>query len=409
MRTTANPEEELRRLFPEMVEWRRHLHRNPELSFQEKKTSAWIADRLRGFGCEVREGIGGYGVMAVVRGALPGPAVALRADIDALPIEDEKTVAYRSSVPGVMHACGHDAHTAALLGVARYYTDNRAALTGDRVLLFQPAEEVAPGGAVAMIADGALGGVDAVYGVHLWSPLAFGKVATKAGPLMAAVDDFYIDITGKGGHGALPHQTVDAIVAGAAVVQALQTIVSRSVDPLQPAVVTVGSIQAGNAVNVIADTCRLGGTVRTFDEGVRKLVKERLRLIVEQTCALHGAGMKLDYREGYPALVNDAREAARFFEVAPRLFDREQVEEAEPVMAGEDFAYYLREVPGCFLFVGAGNEACGAVHPHHHPRFDVDERGMLVSAALLIALADDYAGSDKTGRGNGAAEPQPAG
>ncbi|EXX88086.1 peptidase M20 [Paenibacillus darwinianus] len=405
MGTTASPEEDLRRLFPDMVEWRRYLHRNPELSFQEKKTSAWIAQRLRGFGCEVREGIGGYGVKAVIRGALPGPAVALRADIDALPIEDEKTVEYRSSVSGAMHACGHDAHTAGLLGVARYYMDNRSALTGDRVLLFQPAEEVAPGGAVSMIRDGALEGVDAIYGVHLWTPLAFGKTATKAGPLMAAVDDFYIDITGKGGHGALPHQTVDAVLAGSAVVQAVQSIVSRSVDPLQPAVVTVGSIQAGTAANVIADGCRLTGTVRTFDDGTRKLVKERFRLIVEQTCALYGAGVKLDYREGYPAVVNDAVEAARFFKVAPRLFGAERVEAAEPVMAGEDFAYYLREVPGCFLFVGAGNEDCGAVYPHHHPRFDVDERGMLMSAALLIAMADDYAGMNKTGRGNGTAEP----
>jgi len=387
--------EALEKLYADMVEWRRYLHRNPELSFEERRTAAWIADRLRALGLEATTGFGGgHGVVASIRGAKPGPVVALRADIDALPIQDEKDCEYRSTVPGVMHACGHDAHTAALLGVAAYYADCRSELEGERRLLFQPAEEVSPGGAVGMIEAGALQGVDAIYGVHLWSPLPYGKAASKAGPIMAAADEYTIEIAGKGGHGALPHETIDAVVVGSAVVQALQTIVSRSIDPLAPSVVTVGSFQAGTTANVIAERCMLRGTVRSFDEQTRSRMKERLAALVEHTCAMHGAEGKLDYRDGYPALVNDEREAARFFEVAADVLGADDVVDTPPVMAGEDFAYYVKQVPGCFMFVGAGNSDCRAVYPHHHPRFDVDERAMLLSARLLIGMAEHYAARD---------------
>ncbi len=378
--------------FADMVEWRRYLHRNPELSYQEERTAAWIAEKLSGFGCEVTTGVGGgHGVMAVIRGGKPGPVIALRADIDALPIQDEKDCDYRSAVPGIMHACGHDAHTAALLGVAAYYMDMQGELAGERRLLFQPAEEVSPGGAVGMIAAGVLDGAAAIYGVHLWSPIPYGKLASKAGPLMAAADEYTVGIIGKGGHGALPHETIDTVVIGSALVQALQTIVSRSVDPLAPSVVTVGSFHAGTTANVIAERCELKGTVRTFDEGVRARIKERLAALVEQTCAMHGASGKLDYRDGYPAVVNDERETARFFEVAADAFGAESVEATPPIMAGEDFAYYLQQIPGCFMFVGAGNPDLDAVYPHHHPKFDLDERAMLLSARLLIGMAEHYA------------------
>jgi amidohydrolase len=393
--------EAMEKRFAKMVEWRRYLHRNPELSYEERRTAAWIAEKLSGFGCEVTTGIGGgHGVMAVIRGGKPGPVIALRADIDALPIQDEKNCDYRSTVPGVMHACGHDGHTAALLGVAAYYSGIQSELAGERRLLFQPAEEVSPGGAVGMIAAGVLDGVDAIYGVHLWSPIPYGKTASKAGPLMAAADEYTVEIIGKGGHGALPHETIDTVVIGSALVQALQTIVSRSVDPLAPSVVTVGSIHAGTTANVIAERCELKGTVRTFDEGIRGRIKERLAALVEQTCAMHGASGKLDYRDGYPAVVNDERETARFFEVAAEAFGSESVEVAPPIMAGEDYAYYLQRIPGCFMFVGAGNPDCEAVYPHHHPKFDIDERAMLMSARLLIGMAEHYAADARPSGGS---------
>jgi len=392
MTLTIDPAGMLEELFPDMVAWRRHLHRNPELSYKEERTSSWIAAQLRSIGgCEVREAVGGYGVIASFRGSARGPAVALRADIDALPIRDEKTVEYASTVEGAMHACGHDAHTAALLAVARCYAGLNGAFAGERRLLFQPAEEVPPGGARAMIEAGALEGVDAIYGVHLWTPLPFGTVATRAGAFMAAADEYTIEITGRGGHGGLPHETVDAIVAGSAVVQAVQTVVSRNVSPLQPAVVSIGTFHAGTAENVVAERCEMKGTMRTFDAGVRDGIRSRLARIVADCAAVYGAEGKLTFREGYPPVVNDAREAERFFRVAEASFGSEAVRESDPIMAGEDFSFYLNRVPGCFMFVGAGGAACGAVYPHHHPRFDLDERAMLKSARLLIAMAEDYA------------------
>lgn len=387
---------QLQTAYPNMVAWRRYLHRHPELSFQEKETAAWIAERLREIGCEFREGIGGHGLVASVRGGKAGPAIALRADIDALPIQDEKKTDYISTIPGVMHACGHDAHTSTMLAIAAYYQANRDRFAGERRFIFQPAEEVSPGGAAGMIADGALTGIDAVYGVHLWTPLPYGIVASRPGPFMAAPDEIYIDIAGKGGHGALPHETVDAVVVGAAMVQAMQTIVSRNVNPLDPAVVTVGSFHAGSTANVIAERCRLTGTVRTFSDDVRKLAQERLKEVVSHTAAMFGATATLEYRDGYPTVVNDAKEAERFFKVATETFGSDGVKESTLIMAGEDFTYYLREVPGCFMFVGAGNPDCGAVYPHHHPKFDIDERAMLKAASLMIAMAEDFA-EERTG------------
>lgn len=380
----------LKSIYPDMIQWRRYLHRHPELSFQEKETSRWIAERLQEIGCEVETGIGGYGLIARIRGDRPGPVVALRADIDALPIQDEKTCDYTSSVPGVMHACGHDAHTASMLGIAQYYCSQRENLSGERRLLFQPAEEVTPGGALGMIQSGALEGVDVIFGVHLWTPLPYGIVSSKEGAFMAAPDEISIEIAGQGGHGGLPHDTVDSIYIGSALVQAMQSIVSRNVNPLEPAVVSIGSFQAGTIGNVIAERCQLLGTVRTFNEATRDMIRERLETLVSQTAAMHRARAKLDYRLGYPPVVNDEAEARRFFQVAEEQFGKAAVQVSEPIMVGEDFSYYLREKPGCFMFVGAGNEACGAVYPHHHPKFDVDERAMLISAQLMIAMAEDY-------------------
>lgn len=380
----------IERLYPDMVRWRRHLHQFPELSFHERVTSQWIALRLEGMGCSFRSGVGGHGLVVSIKGGQPGPVVALRADIDALPIQDEKDCAYASKVPNVMHACGHDGHTAALLAVASYYMEHKEQIAGERRLLFQPAEEVTPGGAKPMIEDGALDGVDAIFGVHLWTPIPYGYVASKPGPFMAAADEFEIDITGRGGHGGLPHQAVDAIVVGSAVVQAVQSIVSRSVNPLHPAVVTIGSFKAGSTNNIIAEKCKMKGTVRSFDEQSRFLIHERLESIVRHICEMHGAAYELQMRIGYPPVVNDDHEAERFFRVGASLFGQDAVQHSDALTVAEDFSYYLKEVPGCFMFVGAGGEECGAVHSHHHPKFDIDERAMVKSAALLIGMAEDF-------------------
>lgn len=391
MELVAMAEQMIAQLYPEMVAWRRYLHQHPELSFHEKKTAAWLASKLRDIGCELRTEVGGHGLIVTIKGDLPGPVVALRADIDALPIQDEKDCDYASKSPGVMHACGHDGHTATLLAVAQFYQSHRGKLKGERRLLFQPAEEVTPGGAAQMVRDGAMAGADVIYGVHLWTPLPYGSASTKAGPFMSAADEFVIDIEGKGGHGGLPHQAVDAIVVGSALVQGLQTIVSRNVNPLHPAVLTIGSFQAGTTNNIIAEKCQLKGTVRSFEESTRFMIHKRLEAFIRHTCEMYGAEHHYHMRVGYPPVVNDGLEAARFFDVAPGIFGKAGTIEAEAITVAEDFSYYLKEKPGCFMFVGAGNPDCGALYSHHHPKFDFDERAMKDTAALLIGMAEHYA------------------
>lgn len=373
----------------EMVKWRRHLHQHPELSYQEKETSAFVASKLETFGVEVKRSMSGYGVTGILRGTRPGKTVVLRADMDALPIQEESQCEYTSQSEGVMHACGHDGHTSMLLGVAAYYSSRLDELEGELRFLFQPAEEVCPGGALDLIAEGALEGADAIYALHLWSPLPTGIVGSAPGALMASADEFFIDIIGKGGHGGIPNRTIDSIVAGAALVTQLQSIVSRSVDPLRPAVLSVGTIQGGFAQNVIAERCRITGTVRAFDEETRNLIRHRIEEMTASTVAAYGAEAKVDYVMGYPPLVNHEGEFERFLKVAPEaLGEAVQVIEMEKLMPAEDFAYYVQEIPGCFMFVGAGNPDKGAVYPHHHSKFDFDEDAMLYGAKLLIAMAD---------------------
>jgi len=381
--------------FADMVEWRRHLHQYPELSYKERETAAFVAEKLESFGIEVRTGLGGHGLIGTVQGSRPGRVIALRADMDALPINEESGAEYASRREGVMHACGHDGHTAALLAVARYFADRRDSLQGEIRLLFQASEEVCPGGAKPMIENGALEGVDAVYGVHLWTPIPVGTVASATGAMMASTDEFFIDITGRGGHGGMPHETVDSIVAASALVVQLQTVVSRSVDPLRPAVLSIGTISGGTAQNVVAEKTRITGTVRTFDENTRALIRQRIEAISNHVAEVYGATAQVEYLVGYPALVNHAKEAERFFRVAPSALPGFKIETATPLMPAEDFAYYLQERPGCFMLVGAGNSEKGFVYPHHHPRFDFDERAMTASASLLIAMAE-AALEDKT-------------
>lgn len=381
----------LRQMEPQIISWRRHLHQYPELSFQEEKTPAMIADILRGLEFdEVRTGVGGRGVVGVLRGGQPGATVALRADFDALPIQDQKEVEYKSKVPGVMHACGHDGHTSQLLGLASVLAKHRQQFAGEIRFLFQHAEEENPGGAIQMVEDGAVDGVDAVFGVHLWSMFPVGKVFISPGPIMANVDDFVIEIKGRGGHGALPEQTVDSIVVGSQIVGALQTIASRNVSPLDHVVVTVGTFNAGDNNNVIADSCRLTGTVRTFLPEIRDLAEQRLIEVAKGTAALMGAVANVEYDRGYPAVINSEKESQIARQAALEAFGEERVLPMKPMMGGEDFSYYLGKVPGAYLFVGAGNPETLAAYPHHHPRFDIDESAMLIAAELLGRTALRY-------------------
>ena len=376
-------------LHQKMVERRRHLHQHPELSFQERETSQWVSERLKELGVSVTEGVGGNGVVGRIKGAHPGPTVAFRADMDALPIQDENEVPYRSSVPKVMHACGHDGHTTMLLGLAEILQSNLDEVRGEVVLLFQHAEEQTPGGAISMIEDGCLEGVETIFGIHLWTPLPIGQVGVCSGPAMAATDHFEVEIVGEGGHGGFPHQTVDAVVVAAKAILDLQLVVSRYVDPLESAVVSVGKLSAGSSFNVIAERAIFEGTVRTLSEEVRSLVERKMEQIVKGVCEGTGASYDLRYQRGYPPLVNHLEET----EVVRRAIvglERCTLVEMKPIMGGEDFAYYLQEVPGCFFFVGAGNEDKGAIYPHHHPKFDFDEDALSVGVEALLATYLQY-------------------
>ncbi|MFS0553972.1 amidohydrolase [Brevibacillus sp. 179-C9.3 HS] len=387
---------EIESMYEQMVAWRRHMHQYPELSFQEVETPAFIAATLQSYGIEVKTGVGGRGVVGLINGAKPGKTIALRADFDALPIQDEKDVPYRSKVPGVMHACGHDGHTATLLAVAKVLSENRDKLSGNVVLLHQHAEELSPGGAIAMIEDGCLEGVDAVFGTHLTSQAPTGTYLYRSGYMMAAGDAFEINIQGKGGHGAAPHETIDALAIGCQLVNQLQYIVSRQVNPQQAAVLSVGSFHAGNAGNVIADSAVLTGTARSFDENVRQHMQTEMANIVQAVGQAFHADCTLNYRAGYPAVYNHPEESSIFTDIIGHCADTSQIIEMQPVMGSEDFAYYLQQKPGMFFFTGARNEELSANYPHHHPRFDIDERALVHAAKALITIVHHYCMENQT-------------
>ncbi|MBY6050825.1 M20 family metallopeptidase [Cytobacillus firmus] len=376
--------------YDEMVSIRRYLHQNPEVSFKEEKTAHYIKTFYENLGIEVRSHVGGNGVVARIHGSKPGKTVALRADFDALPIQDEKDVPYKSLVPGVMHACGHDGHTATLLVLAKALNELRDELEGTYVMIHQHAEEYAPGGAISMIKDGCLEGVDAIFGTHLWASEPTGKIQYRIGPFMAAADRFEVTIQGKGGHGAQPHKTKDAIVTASQLVVNLQQIVSRKVNPIDSAVVTVGSFVADNAFNVIADRAKLIGTVRTFNEDVRTIIEEEIERIVKGTCYTADSDYEYQFHRGYPAVVNHKRETEYLAELAGKIDEVRWAEETDPEMGGEDFAYYLQHVKGTFFFTGARPENTSENYPHHHPKFDIDEKAMLIAAKTLGAAALNY-------------------
>ncbi|MBH0172242.1 amidohydrolase [Fictibacillus sp. 23RED33] len=374
----------------EMVEIRRHLHQNPELSFEEVETPAFIASYHEKLGLDVRTGVGGRGVVATLKGGKPGKTVALRADFDALPIQEENESPYKSKVPGVMHACGHDGHTASLLVLAKVLAELKNEVEGTIVFIHQHAEELAPGGAIAMIEDGCLDGVDVIYGTHLWATMPTGTIGYRTGPVMAAADSFTIKVQGKGGHGAQPHKTKDSIVIGAQLVSNLQQIVSRRVNPLDAAVVSVGAFEAKNAFNVIADTAKLTGTVRTFKEEVRVAIEQEIDRIAKGTCLASDASYEYVFKRGYPAVVNHKGDTEFIVDVARKVPGVMELEEIEPQMGGEDYSYYLERVPGTFFFTGALDEVWEEVYPHHHPKFRINEDALLIAANLLGAATLTY-------------------
>ncbi|NJL01871.1 MAG: amidohydrolase [Spirulinaceae cyanobacterium SM2_1_0] len=381
----------IRALQPQLVAWRRHLHQRPELGFKEQLTAAFIAQKLTDWGVRHQTGIAKTGVVAVIPGTRPGPVLAVRADMDALPIQELNEVPYCSQHDGVMHACGHDGHTAIALGLAHYLSKNND-FSGTVKLIFQPAEE-GPGGAKPMIEAGVLTHptVDAIIGLHLWNNMPVGQMGVRAGALMAAVECFRCMIAGKGGHGAMPQQTIDPVVVSAQIVNALQAIVARNINPLDAAVVTVGELHAGSALNVIPDTARMSGTVRYFKPEYEGYFGQRMAAIIRGICQSHGATYELDYWQLYPALINDASMASLVRSIATEVIETPLgvVPECQ-TMGGEDMAFFLQQVPGCYFFLGSANAAKGLAYPHHHPRFDFDERVLCVGVEMFARCIEAF-------------------
>ncbi|MFN3332152.1 MAG: M20 family metallopeptidase [Caldilinea sp.] len=381
-------------LQPQLVAWRRDFHMHPELGFQEVRTAGVVADHLRSLGLEIATGIGKTGVVALVEpDSLPAeaPTVMLRFDMDALPIEEENDALYRSQTPGVMHACGHDGHTAIGMGVAQVLAQHRNELAGRVKLLFQPAEE-GLGGALAMIADGALDSPKpaASFGLHLWSRLPLDQIVVQPGPLMAGADKVTLVVEGLGGHGAMPHETIDAIAVASQIVVAWQTIVARNIDPMTPAVITVGSFHAGSAANVIAERAELACSIRSFELETRDFLVRRMREVAEGVCTAHGARCQLTFTAGVLPTVNSEAGAGLMRSVAADLFGPEKLAAMKPMMVGEDMSEFLARAPGCFVLVGAADPDGPLNSPHHSPTFDFDERMLSTGVALLAGAAAMY-------------------
>jgi hippurate hydrolase len=366
-----------------IVALRRDIHREPELGFDTEKTAEKVLAALGSLPLDIETGVAKNGIVATLEGEGDGPTVALRADMDALPILEDTGLPFASETEGKMHACGHDGHTSMLVGAAHVLSGMRDRFDGTVKFVFQPAEEGGGGGKV-MVDEGVADGVSSIFALHLWPGLPFGKVATKAGPIMAAADAFEMEIKASGGHGAMPHLACDAIAIAAQVVTALQTIVSREVDPVEPAVLTVGEIGAGTAFNIIPDKARIGGTVRTLNADLRKKIPARMEELARGVAQGMRGDVDLDYTFSYPVTVNDEAAADLALGVAEGLFGGESVLELpNPSMGGEDFAYFLQKVPGAFIWLGIGEDASGL----HTPGFAFDEEILPRGSALLAALS----------------------
>jgi amidohydrolase len=377
-------------LQPDIQAWRRDIHQHPELLYDVHRTAAFVAERLREFGCdEVATGLGRTGVVGVIKGRKPAgkgdlKVIGLRADMDALPIEEDTNLDYASRTPGLMHACGHDGHTAMLLGAARYLAETRN-FAGDAVVIFQPAEE-GGAGAAAMIKDGLMDrfAIEQVYGMHNGPGIPVGSFAIRSGPIMAATDSIDIKIEGLGGHAARPHKCIDSVLVGAQLITALQSIVSRSIDPLDSAVISMCEFHAGNARNVIPQTAELRGTVRTLTAEVRELVEKRVREVVAGVAQMTGAKIELDYVRGYPVTVNHASQTDLATQVAREIAGDANVHQMPPLMGAEDFAYMLESRPGAFIFCGNGDSA-----GLHHPAYNFNDEAIVFGTSYWIKLVEN--------------------
>ncbi len=382
---------EAKKIAGKLSKIRRQIHMSPELGYEEKRTSALVAKTLEGLGIEVRTGVAKTGVVGTLRGGRSGKTIALRGDMDALPITEQTKVPYRSRTPGVMHACGHDANTTTVLGVAMLLADKRDELKGDVKFILQPSEEAPPGGALQMIKEGALENpqVDAILGVHVDPSVPVGKMGLRDGPMMAAADDFSFSVIGEAAHGAKPHLGVDAIALSAQVINALQTIPSRRINPVHAVVVTVGTIQGGYRRNVIADRVYCEGTARTLDARDRTLVEKMIGKTIADVTRSGGGSHEYKFERGYPILECDPAMTDVVRRASIELLGKRGVVEIkEPSMGGEDFAYFVDEVPGMMLRLGTGNKKKNIVYPWHHPKFDIDEDGLWMGAAVLARAVE---------------------
>jgi IAA-amino acid hydrolase len=382
--------ERARDLYPQLVEWRRQIHTHPELGFQEEKTAALVAETLTRLGLRVQTNVGITGVVGFLgEGA---PTVALRADMDALPIQEANDVPYASQTPGVMHACGHDFHTAMLLGVATLLSETPPP-RGQVRFLFQPLEEgidaEGKSGAMRMVDDGALEGVDAIFGLHVYADMPSGTIGIVPGPAMAASDTFRLTVRGRGGHGAYPHKSVDPIVLAAQVINAIQTVVARRISPIEAGVITVGSIHAGTVGNIIPEEAVMTGTIRSFKPHIRKQLFAGLERAAEVARTL-GGDFEIEIMPCYPVTANDPQMAALVHEVATTVVGADKVFQPQPETGAEDFSVYLERVPGCYFRLGAAIPGDDTPRPHHNPRFDADEEAMPLGVTMLATVAEYY-------------------
>jgi amidohydrolase len=380
-------------IFPSLVKLRRELHQYPELAFNEFKTSERIAKELKKIEIDFKKGMAKTGVVGLLNKTNQGKTVALRADMDALPVVEQTNFPYKSKNKGIMHACGHDVHMACLIGAAKILTRLKEELPGKVKFIFQPSEEVHPGGAKPMIEAGVLKNPDVsgIFGLHCDPAIPIGKIGVREGPTMAQAEDFDITIIGKGGHGARPHDGVDAIVVASQVIQALQTIVSRKINPLEPVVVSIGKMEGGSARNIICDKVILKGTARTLNKEVAKKIPGFLKEIISGITKSAGASFELNYYGGYPILINHPKATDLARRSIAKLFGKNAIFELRrPMMGGEDFAYFLQKVPGSFLRLGIRNPKKDAIYPWHHPKFTVDEDAIKIGSAVLAGVAFEF-------------------
>jgi len=381
--------EEVLSLRDELAYLRRDFHMYPEVGFELHRTSRKVQEYLEGLGLHVKR-VAKTGVVALLEGAKPGRTIMIRADMDALTLQELNEVAYRSRIDGAMHACGHDGHTAMLLVAAKILKSHQSELCGNVKFVFQPSEEkFPPGGALPMIEEGVLEKpkVDFAFGIHLWTPLECGKIGLRSGALMAAADEFKIVLKGKGGHGALPHQCKDPVIAAAQLIMALQTVVSRKIDPLKGAVISVGKVESGTAFNIIPEKAIIEGTSRSLDEEVRRTIREQIQKITQGIAVANEIDYEIDHKNGTAVLFNDERLTGFVRKVAQRIVGAENVIEVPPTMGGEDMSFFLQRVPGVFYFIGASNPDKGIDKPHHSPYFDIDEESLLIGAQMHVEVA----------------------